>query len=86
LPRKQTAASEIKALFHAHQHYFAFKWRCTGRHRYQLNLLSPAAPLSCPDGHSMRIFKEITMKQYLKPEVEKIKEKNAAKQEYQLGA
>ena len=86
MTRKQTATSEIKALFIAHKEYKAFKWQCTGRHRYQINLLFPAVPLSCPNGHFIKVLREITMKQFLKSEIIKIKEKYAAKQEYQLGA
>ncbi len=86
MARKPTAIGEIKTLLTAHDGYKAYKWRCTGRHRHQLELLSISVPLECPEGHPLKILGEVPMNKYLKKDIQKIKEKYEAKQEYQLGA
>jgi hypothetical protein len=85
--RKPTAQGEIKALIKAHAGYKAVQWRCTGRHRYKMKSLSIATPLSCPNGHSIRILREMSIKEYLKQDIQRIKEKYASsKQQFELRA
>lgn len=86
MPRKPSANAKIKQLIAAHAPYKAYKWRCTGRHRVTLNALSTTEPVSCPAGHAYKIITEISMKKYLKPEIERIKNEARNTKEYELGA
>lgn len=83
MARKPTATGEIKALISAHNGYKAYKWQCTGRHRHQISLLSIAVPLECPEGHPLKILREIPMTQYLKKDIQRIKEQYG-KEQYQF--
>ena len=80
MARKPTAIGEIKTLLNSHNEYKAYKWQCTGRHRHQVELLSISVPLECPEGHPLKILREIPMNQYLRKDIQRIKDKYGEKQ------
>lgn len=86
MPRKPTAIGQIKALLKAHEPYKAYKWRCTGRHRHVMDLLSICTPLECPNGHRYNSISEIPMRKYLKKDIERIYQNATREPEYELGA